>query len=646
MPRDERERFAHLFEQLMVDGEREDVEADHLSALRLLSHSLLNVLGTFGTDAAVRLAGAAPWLAGFLDVARAESDLGEVVDRLAQSPATSTLSRGMIHRRLAACEAERSGCVGLRPRADRGGDRHATAIAELAELDDRLAALVELPDDELRARLMEDSATLAAACELCEDAADGPLADRLRDAFAPWRFEESVPHRLRRSDALWALAALEDEEDSVDPFDEGGFELSERARGFERGLAQNMVRLDLIAAVRAALAFGPVRRDPQPADLDELEALFRRFAVFRADPALHRLALALCSVRGRCIDYVCGGAPLESLSDWIAYLRGPCNELAELRECTLREAMSYAHYCLHLVDVCDFSTMGPEALCEETRQTLMSVEEELKEFALAGQREGLSDVEADLGRFERARWRRPGEAAYLADRLSRLRGAWRDGISPGPVGAPPRLDEQVLAHSMALIENLVDEASESDLTALADMLGRARLVGYEWLERLEPRYVLDLLAVAVASARDVGRVDVSRPFTIDLGPLGRWVEDRDRARVNRRILEALLEQHSTRRILQEGGEPSALRRGIVGQARPGAAPGGRLQMRFVADDELQALLDLMGVTDAESDDFHAMLEARLHELLHRNENDVAPQQDEAPPREPPAPDVRRPGLTS
>jgi hypothetical protein len=627
MTRDERDRFGDLFHRLM----HTDRAGDEPSALRLLSHSLLNYLGTAGTDVASELCDALPFLAAFLDWTRGDADPAEVARQLARTPAIETLSSAMIERRLSAHPAGRAERPVMRaPQPENSDDAQVDAVAELLQTERRLASLLSLSEDELRSRLIDDSAALAASLELCEDAADSGLARRLTTAFPNWDYDEPQPVERRRSHALWILSGLEADDDTPNPLARDGYELSVRGRGFERGLAQNMGRLALIPAVRAALAFGDDAAGTNDlASDDEREAFLRQFDVFRTDPALMQLASALIEARGLCIDYVCGGAPLASMSPWITYLRGACVELAEVRECTLREAMSYAHYCLHLVNVCDFAALGPESFNQGTREALTNLEEELKEFALAGQREGLSDGEADLGRFERARWRRSGDASYLADRLSRLRGAWTMGTTPGPMGSPPKLDQDVTAHSLALIESLVGEASEADIASLARLVENARFHDYQWLEHLDAAHILKLVAIAVTVARDLPGVDISRRFDVDLAPMGAWATDSERGRLNRRILAALLDRRPMADILNGCAEPSALRRGIVGQSLLDGSQS-RLVMRFVADPELKALLELMGTTTTADDDFHAVLEQRLHQMLHRHHDDGACDQDEAP----------------
>jgi hypothetical protein len=647
MTRDERDRFGDLFQRLMHRTGADDEPP----ALRLLGHSLLNYLGTSGTDVVPELCEALPFLAAFLDWTRCDTDPAQVAEGLARTPAVRTLSPQMIERRLSARPAERAQrSIARVPQPEETNDAQVDVVAELLSTERRLNSLLTLSEDELRSRLIHDSSALAASLELCEDAAENELAKRLGTAFEDWNHAQPQPIERRQSGAVWMLAGLEADDETPNPLGRDGYDLSVRARGFERGLAQNMGRLELIPAVRAALAFGRsgAGETVELASAEDREAFLRRFDVFRTDAALMQLASALIEARRLCIDYVCGGAPLASMSPWIAYLRGACVELAEVRECTLREAMSYAHYCLHLVNVCDFAAMGPDAFNQKTREALTGLEEELKEFALAGQREGLSDGEADLGRFERARWRRSGEASYLADRLSRLRGAWTMGTTPGPIGAPPRLDQDVSAHSLALIESLVGEAGEADIVSLARLVEQARFHGYQWLEHLEAAHILKLVASAVTVARDLPGVDVSRPFDVDLTPLGRWATDADRGRLNRRILAALLDRRPMGDILNGCAEPSALRRGLVGHCafsqhtssqhtssqHTGSQHTGdqqaRLVIQFIADPELKALLELMGTTTTEDDDFHAVLERRLHQMLHRHHDGGARDQDETP----------------
>ncbi|AWV88999.1 hypothetical protein [Bradymonas sediminis] len=674
MKRNERERFAELFQQLVHADTQRDSEAD--AALRVLSHALLNYWGARQNDDAAhnaqitaQMTRALPWLAAFLASAEPQTDHAPIARQLLETSGRNTLSEEMIARRLDALAAAGGAAFSATPRdASTHPDRHLDIFCALAHTERRLAALGDLDAQGLRDALVDDTFLLAAAAERCEEAGAGEhggaatpsLLNRLRDAIEPWRASDLTGEIASLSKPIWVLAGLDESDETGALMGAGTLNIAAKSRRFESGLAANMERMGFISAVRAALAFAPIAADgagAPPAWLasaDARAAFLRDFSVFRADESLLQLASALMETRGVCLDYLRGGAPLGSLSPWIDYLRGECAELAEARECTLREAISYAHYCLHLVNICDFAALEltateQAALSEATREALCQVEDELKEFALLGQREGLSDAQADLGRFERARWRREGDASFLADRLSRLRGAWRSGVTPGPIGAPPRLDPDVSAHSLAIIDNLLAEAGESELSGLATIASNARFHGYQWLELLAPPDILKLIAICTSAARDLPGVDITKAFDVDLSELGAWASDPARGRLNRRILSMLLARREMADILNgdAAGQDTemALRRGLVthtraagGQLSPAHLLGGNqtvdfgapagaqsnmgpnyLVLQFVADPELKALLDLMGTSSAEDPAFHALLEQRLQVILHRHD---------------------------
>lgn len=686
MNRNQRERFAEFFQYLVQPGAESDShrDADSDAALRVLSHALLNYWdvreradATGVAEMTADLSHALPWLAGFLSAIRSEGDDAPIARQLLETSGEKTLSEAMIARRLDAFDGRTGGALGKSPRlsAD-SGDAQLDMFCALANTERRLALLSDLDPQTLRDRLLEDTFLLAAAAERCEDeevgrdseaAAPTSLLNHLLGAVEPWRMPTQPAGNASGSQAIWVLAGLHDT-DGVSTSMAASMgartpELAPKSLRFERGLAENMARMGFISAVRAALAFAlapavgpdmPAARSERLAD--KRVSFLREFSVFRADESLLHLASALMQTRGLCLDYLRGGAPLASLSPWIEYLRGECAELAEARECTLREAMSYAHYCLHLVNICDFTAIDSATLVqssqdaplsEVTREALCQIEDELKEFALLGQREGLSDAQADLGRFERARWRREGDAPFLADRLTRLRGAWRRGVRPGPIGAPPRLDADVSAHSLAIIDNLLVEAGESELSGLAEIISNAYFHGCQWLEFLTPPNILKLLAICATAARDLPGVDITRSFDVDLGALGLWATDPETGRLNRRILGMLLERRQMPEILNgdaAGQERQmALRRGLVAHTRSVAgeisaseisahrgAPdpqmgAAHLVVQFIADPELKALLELMSTSSAQDPAFHDLLAQRLEAMLHRHEAGAAPE---------------------
>src|SRR5690554_6611638 len=676
MKRTERERFAEFFHFLVHAGTDSEAGTEHDpesdAALRVLSHALLNYWGVRqgedperNAEISAQMTHALPWLAAFLASTREPTAPGRRVypgDKYSggtypddEARARRPLSEAMIARRLDALGARASSAFASAPRdAHAHADPQLDVFCALARTERRLAALANLDAQALRDELLGNSFLLAAAAERCEEAgADSPapatsLLARLRAAIEPWQGSNQPAHTRSFSPAVWALAELHNAEPQgaamAAAMGAGAIEIAPKSLRFERGLVENMARMGFISAVRAALAFVPAsacQTAPHAlAGADARASFLRQFSVFRADESLLQLASALMQTRGLCLDYLRGGAPLASLSPWVDYLRGGCAELAEARECTLREAMSYAHYCLHLVNICDFAALelptgeharaGEAPLSEATREALCQVEDELKEFALLGQREGLSDAQADLGRFERARWRREGDAPFVADRLSRLRGAWRKGVIPAPIGAPPRLDPDLSAHSLAIIDNLLVEAGESQLSGLATIASNARFRGYSWLEWLAPADILKLVALCTSAARDLPGVDVTRPFDIDLRELGKWASDPQRGRLNRRILSMLLKRREMAEILNgdaaSQGGPMALRRGLVAHIRHASdarATPSHLVMQFIADPELQALLELMGTSSAEDPAFDALLERRLETMLHRHDANAA-----------------------
>src|SRR5690554_1339121 len=379
MKRTERERFAEFFQFLVhadADAQR-DTESD--AALRMLSHALLNYWGVRQGDDPERnaeitaqMTHALPWLAAFLASTRASDALAPRIYPGATGAEQQALSQAMIARRLDALGAHTSSAFASAPRdQDAHSDPQLDVFCALARTERRLASLAGLDAQRLRDELLENTYLLAAAAERCEDAdahsaAHGTsLWATLRAAVEPWQASNRLANTLPDSKAVWVLAGLHNSEPDgaamAAAMGAGALDIAPKSLRFERGLAENMARMGFISAVRAALAFVPASASETAhyalAEADARASFLRQFSVFRADESLLQLASALMQTRGLCLDYLRGGAPLASLSPWIDYLRGGCVELAEARECTLREAMSYAHYCLHLVNICDFAAL-------------------------------------------------------------------------------------------------------------------------------------------------------------------------------------------------------------------------------------------------------------------------------------------------
>jgi hypothetical protein len=583
---------AHLLLKQLTGHDSEDTSA----ALRLASHTALNLATEAGTNALWELGRALPWLAVYLDW----TDHGEgptalvktitsrrLVAHVPDAFVLDTLERASTRVNTSAI---RRAPVGASPETDPRID----AIARLARIDAGLDALVEADDAELLDTLLADTTLLDAALAIAATDSLSELALRLRDLL-PSR-DSSGP-----SGALRILAALE--LDSVDALPPELGLLEDRSRRFELSLAANMQRHGLLETVRAALAFG--------LDGELARPFFFQFSAFAADPSLEGLTRALIAMRGRCFGHLCGALPLEALSPWVDYLRDGCADLAEARGITLREAIHFAHYCLHLVNICDLAAVPGVSLKEPLRRSLMDVEDELKEFALIGQREGLSDTQSRLERYDRARWASQGSRAYLVDRLARLSGGWRKGTRPGPIGAPPRLHDEFVAPAETALEALLGEdAGTRHLDGLAALLARAELHGASPFEELGAVAILDLLIIACAAARDLPNVDVSKAYVVDCAPLCSWYSA-SAARADRvGLLKALVGHYPSGLLLEGRIEPTQTGPGVVARAHL-----GRVVLRFEADPELEALLTLLNHTPATGTALRDALSQRLEEML-------------------------------
>ncbi|MGM0556934.1 MAG: hypothetical protein ACQEVA_11195 [Myxococcota bacterium] len=611
MNRDDRERFADLFDRL-VDLESEIDGDDERSALRVLSNAFLNYIDVSSDDGEA-VVGALPWIAALHRWSQRDWDGANVAEYLLASPAVSALGPGLLASRLAT-PVDGGGSLPRAPHASLVRDDYRTVIEQLAQMDRDLRELAELDAGPRLTRVLSDSQLAASTAEICALDPDTELAVKLsRDSDGvlhatgfPWN------RRFAPEEPLWVLAGLEDPE-GRHPMADTGFEFARRSRGFERGLATNMVEHKLAPAIRAALLFGRgAGTDPH-----QLSDVLRQSDLFRDDPALEALAVALATVRGRFQDYMRGLLPLASLQPWVEYLRDGCVELAESRDITLREATGYAHYALHLVHICDLCAEGPDACTEATRDALMHVEDELKEFALAGNQGDSPHHAASLAAYEATRWRRKGATAELASRLTRLRGAWRAGLRPGPIGSPPVLDEETTAHSRALIESHFDD--ELLLAALARGLRHARIRGFDWSHRLAPGQLLTCMILALVQARDLPGVDITRPFSIDFSPVMTWL-DEEASDANFDILSRMLAHLSVEQVVEQSREPTLLRVGLVGRVSDGEADVPSVDFEFVATRQMSAILELLSTAD-DDDPLAETLRARLDTMI---EAGVAP----------------------
>lgn len=572
-----RESFADLLIQLVSDRltpeQAESLfDGDGRASVRLLANALLNFASTAGPEAIGTLRKVLPWLELF-----ARRELGAGTDEAVVS------AEHLDAEHWPACSDW------IEPDEDVSERDFRQTLVGAARDEARLEALSECDDVTFADRVLDDTATARAVLEAVDHDAPAATARRARRIFPEMAADGSL-------EALELLDRLEQGDGfSLQPDADA---LSAKARNFETSLADNMEAQVMSPAVRAALIFAPGPSDAS-AEADGLSTSLFASSIFRRHPELAGLARALTDNRWRCLRYLRGGAPLSHLSDWVDYLRDGCRELARRRDITYREAVSYAHFCLHLVNVCDLATHEETALTDETREGLMAVENELKEFALAGRRSTVDAAVSDLANYDEMRWASSGASAYLGDRLARMTGAWREESERGPIGAPPRLDEEMYAAAVEIWER---EADDSVLTGLRDAATRLHLVGGEALESLEPRHGARLLALAAKYARDLPGLDVTEPFWVDVSSLVDAEQGPEDEQLQKRALREVLEQQSIAEAFSGSWEPeTAGGAGILGAVETDReTPVLRLQLDL--DAESLALLSFLDDSLGESTD--------------------------------------------
>ncbi|RAL23120.1 hypothetical protein DL240_09565 [Lujinxingia litoralis] len=467
-------------------------------------------------------------------------------------------------------------------------DPRQLAMARVMLDEQALGELLELPAARALDRLVAQAGLMASVIE-------SPHITDFEELLPPWPIE-------RRACGLTLLRDFEDHDYKRAPLQLS--QLKQRSQDFERSLIANLEQQGLLVAVRVALAFAPASGQPMPSTR-ELQHYLARFTLFADDPALLALARALIETRHLFLHHLQGALPLASLQPWTNYLRGDCAELADSRDITLREATHYAHYCLHVLNLSDLSAMTDLVLREPLRQALKLREEELRELVLAGQRQGLSDKQADLARFERASWRAEGPRAALADRLARLCGAWRQGEAPAPLGARARLEAPLLERATETLD-LAGACAD----ALANLAAGVVLQGHRLFESLELQDALRLLALALAAARDAGLLEgPAAAARIDLRPLLTWLDEDPDQGHHLHVLRQLLARVPLDAMLSTSHlhASSGLRCEPCPQKHT-------LQVELAIDPALEALLTLLAATP-EHDALHSALTQRLHTLL-------------------------------
>lgn len=390
-------------------------------SLRLVGHTLNNLMAEAGPASLDQLVLVLPLLSA---VAKLEAGGDE-------HSVAHEIQRSLNHLPLSKIEE-----------AVRGFKEHGTGV-ELTRLRSRNSAvqtLIDLPPNEAR-NLLFSSTELMEMCGLT----DAPACLR-----SMWDLDHTSTRSLRalnHFEEYWNKQRLQ------------ALALSERSIRFELSAVQHLHEHGYLPAVRAALAFAG-----RPEAIHELD-------IFRNDTPLRVLAQALLAMRQRVLDHVRGLLPLQALSGWTNYLQGPCSDLAEARGITRTEAMSFAHFALHLMNMCDLIEALGEETHDEIRRSICDVEDGLKEFATMRKSGGFEDSAS----LERAvdPWGARPDLHRLADRLARLNGLWSLGGSRRGLVGMGRLDLEVCRPYL----NALHRLEPRDLEHVAKILRFANLTG-------------------------------------------------------------------------------------------------------------------------------------------------------------------------
>lgn len=318
-------------------------------SLRLLSHTLLGLARDDSPRALFAIRDALPWLVAYLEACDgAEPDV--VADIVVTSGAVRVLGPTMVERRLATALAPRHGSsrdfASLPARLTR-------ALHELAELDRRLLDAQLLSTRALRDTLLTDSRMLEAAATIVARQATTGVARRFEAALG--RVDVDAPARIA------TLADLETSWDGGATV--GAPHLSERSWRFAMAALDHLSHHELLPVLRAALLYG------SPAAIGDADL----------EPPFAELAAALVQMRGVLTDEWSTSKTWNASARWVHYMIAHAAGLAGRLNCSEREARSFAHFSLHIVNFCEM--IAADLASEALRDVVMEVENALRRQA-------------------------------------------------------------------------------------------------------------------------------------------------------------------------------------------------------------------------------------------------------------------------
>ena len=420
----------------------------------------------------------------------------------------------------------------------------------------------------------------------------GDLARSVSETETALAYKVNRMELSRVPGALCWLAGLESEFDGpVGWLTRSTHDLGRRSRRFETSLANQLGKHGFDICARAALTIGDTSFLSASRDYSSTLCKAKQFA---EDKPLRRLTSELLKMRGLCLAYLEGKVPISRLQRWVDYLHKHVDELTESFSVSRREAISFAHYSLHLVNICDLGASDSMPLNEESRTTLLELENRLKELANMHEPSERTPVlrEPYSGHYLDTEESDSPKETYIEARLNRLSTAMTSGFG---------LDSD--------IENRLDsldfELAVLAPDAVSEALRKTSFRGLVWFDEWQARYQVGFLSIVFSQLDGPDLKD----YSVDLSPVSQWVDRQSRGI---RKLAKLTELQA--RATDEGGNrPSAL--GIQIEKSVSGDGADNYAVCINLSDELSHVIGLLSYGEVYGTSVRTRLEERGRKLL-------------------------------